>query len=151
MAAPDAARELLAFRVGAQEFCIDIMAVREIRGWAPATPLPHAPAHVRGVVNLRGTVLPVLDLAACLGLGADEPTPQHVVVVVELGRQVAGLLVSAVCDILTPGEGAFQPIPDVASAAASHVHGLLTVGDRMVGLLRLDQLLPAQGLQGIAP
>ena len=151
MAAADAARELLAFRVGRQEFCIDIMAVREIRGWTPATPLPHAPEHVRGVVNLRGTVLPVLDLAARLGLGAEEPTPQHVVVVAELGCQVVGLLVSAVCDILTPGEGAFQPIPNVASAVASHMHGLLTVGDRTVGLLRLDQLLPAQELEGVGP
>ena len=61
-------RELVAFRIGAQEFCIDVMAVREIRGWAPITPLPHSPAYVRGLINLRGTVLPIVDVGARLGL-----------------------------------------------------------------------------------
>ena len=59
----------------------DIMAVREIRGWTPATPLPHAPAYVRGVINLRGAVLPIVDLAERLGLGAAAPTPRHVIIV----------------------------------------------------------------------
>ena len=94
-------RELLSFRAGAQEFCIDIMAVREIRGWTPATPLPHAPGYVRGVVNLRGAVLPIIDLAERIGLGRAEPTPQHVIIVTQVGTQLVGLLVSAVCDILT--------------------------------------------------
>lgn len=68
-----ATRELISFRVGAQEFCVDIMVVREIRGWTPATPLPHAPAYMRGVVNLRGAVLPIVDLSERLGLGLPSP------------------------------------------------------------------------------
>ena len=60
-------REVISFRVGGQEFCIEISSVREIRGWTVATPLPHSPHHVRGVINLRGTVMPVIDVAARLG------------------------------------------------------------------------------------
>ena len=64
------ATELLAFRLGDQEYCVDIMSVREIRGWTRATPLPFAPGHVKGVINLRGTILPVIDLAVRLGMDA---------------------------------------------------------------------------------
>ena len=141
------ARELLSFRVGVQEFCIDIMAVREIRGWTPTTPLPHAPTYMRGVVNLRGAVLPIVDLSERLGLGAVEPTPSHVIIVTELGTQVIGLLVSAVCDILAVTEAAIQPTPDVTfGPARACLHGLLTIGSRMVGLLRIDQFVPHDAL-----
>lgn len=135
------------FRVGAQEFCIDTMAVREIRGWTPATPLPHAPAYMRGVVNLRGAVLSIVDLSERVGLGTAEPMPSHVIIVAEVGTQVVGLLVSAVCDILAVTDAAIQPIPDAASGPArACFHGLLTVRDRMVGLLRTDQLVPQDAL-----
>ena len=67
-------RELIAFRIDGREFCVDIMQVRDIRGWTPATPLPHSPNYVRGVINLRGAVLPVVDLAARLGFKPSEPT-----------------------------------------------------------------------------
>ncbi len=134
--------ELLSFRVGAQEFCIDIMAVREIRGWTPATPLPHAPGFVRGVVNLRGAVLPIIDLAERIGLGRAEPTHQHVIIVAQVGTQIVGLLVSAVCDILTATEEMIQNTPDIAAPATkAFVQGLLTVEDRMLGLLRLDNII----------
>ena len=141
--------ELLSFRVGEQEFCIDIMAVREIRGWTPTTALPHAPSYLKGVVNLRGTVMPVVDLAERLGLPMVEPTPQHVIIVAEMGSQIAGLLVNAVCDILTVDAVSFQPVPDIASEAAkARLHGLLTVNDRMIGLLRTDQLIPPSDIPG---
>jgi len=137
-------RELLAFRIGAQEFCVDIMAVREIRGWTPATPLPHAPAWVRGVVNLRGSVLPVMDLAVRLGLPPAEPTQRHVIIVAQAAGQAVGLLVDAVSGILAAGEGQVQPPPEVASERVRvFVRGLLAVEKRMVGLLSLDRILPA--------
>ena len=138
------ARELISFRVGAQEFCIDIAVVREIRGWSQATSLPHAPAYVRGVVNLRGAVLPIVDLAQRLGLPAAEPTPSHVIIVAEIGNQVIGLLVSTVCDILTVTEQMIQPTPDVASGSVkAYVQGLLTVEGRLVSLLCADQIIPS--------
>ena len=140
---PGANRELLSFRVGAQEFCIAQMAVREIRGWTPTTPLPHAPSFLRGVVNLRGKVMPIIDLAERLGLPLMEPTSQHVIIVAELQGQTAGLLVSAVCDILTMNDAGIQPVPDVASVMVKqHLLGLLTVNTKMVGLLSTDHLVP---------
>ena len=141
-------RELMAFRIGTQEFCVDIMAVREIRGFAPATPLPQSPSFVRGVINLRGAVLPIVDLSARLGLGPAEPTARHVIMVVQidspLGNQIVGLLVDAVSDILTVPGDAVQPTPDVASEMAKmFVRGVLAIEGRMISLIALDNVLPA--------
>lgn len=138
------ARELIAFRVAAQEFCVDIMSVREIRGWTPATPLPHTPGFVRGVVNLRGAVLPIVDLAARLGFAATEPTARHAIIVAKVGHQVIGLLVDAVSDILTVTDGSVQATPEVASEMAkTFVRGVIAVDQRMISLIVLDNVLPA--------
>ena len=109
-----ARHELIAFRIGDQEFCVDIMQVREIRGWTQATPLPRAPAYVRGVINLRGAVLPIVDLGARLGLTTGEPSARHVIMVVNQGGRTIGLLVEAVSDIIDVTEDMVQPTPDVA-------------------------------------
>ncbi len=136
-------RELMAFRIGAQEFCVDIMAVREIRGFTPATPLPQSPGFVRGVINLRGAVLPIVDLSARLGFGPAEPTARHVIMVVQVGDQVVGLLVDAVSDILTVSSEAVQPTPDVASDMAKmFVRGVLAIDGRMISHIALDNVLP---------
>ncbi|HZZ30694.1 MAG TPA: chemotaxis protein CheW [Phenylobacterium sp.] len=136
-------RELISFRIGAQEFCVDIMAVREIRGWTVATALPQAPPYVRGVINLRGAVLPVVDLAARLGFEGSETSDRHVIIVAQIGPQVVGLLVDAVSDILTVTDQAIQPTPDVASDAAKQfVRGLLAVDGRMISLIGLERVLP---------
>jgi purine-binding chemotaxis protein CheW len=135
--------ELVAFRIGEQEYCVDIMAVREIRGWTPATTLPHSPSFVQGVINLRGTVLPIVDLAARLGLGRAEPTARHVTIVVQIGDQVVGLLVDAVSDILTVAAGEIRPTPDVASEVTRQfVKGVFALDNRMISLIELDEVLP---------
>lgn len=137
------ASELIAFRMGAQEFCVDIMSVREIRGWTKATVLPKSPNFVRGVVNLRGSVLPIVDLAARLGFPPAEPTARHVIIVAQIGAQTVGLLVDAVSDILTVTSDLIQPTPDVASdMAKSFVYGVLAVDQRMISLIALDHVLP---------
>ncbi len=137
------ARELISFRIGQQEFCVDIMAVREIRGWTPATALPQSASFVRGVINLRGAVLPIVDLAARLGFESAEATDRHVIIVAQIGPQTVGLLVDAVSDILTVTDDAIQPTPDVASdTARAFVRGLLSIDGRMVSLLALDHILP---------
>ncbi len=136
-------RELIAFRIGAQEFCVDIMAVREIRGYTPATALPQAPSFVRGVINLRGAVLAIVDLAARLGFPPAEPTARHVIMVVNIENQVVGLLVDAVLDILTVEEAVIQPTPDVASEMARlFTRGVLAIDGRMISLIGLDHVLP---------
>ncbi len=139
-------RELISFRVGAQEFCVDIMSVREIRGWAQATPLPHSPDYMRGVINLRGAVLPIIDLGARLGLGAAETTARHVIIVAKIGERTVGLLVEAVSDILTVTDQLVQTTPDVAcDTVRAFVQGILAVDGRMISLICLDNILPEQG------
>ncbi|HTK35658.1 MAG TPA: chemotaxis protein CheW [Caulobacteraceae bacterium] len=140
--------ELLAFRVGDQEFCIEVLAVRELRGWSPATPLPRAPPYMRGVINLRGTVLPIVDLAVRLGLPSGEPSARHVIIVAAVGDQTVGLLVDGHCEIVVAPDGAMQPAPDIRSdTVETFVSALITIEDRMIGLLILDQLLPPQEAQ----
>ena len=138
-------RELIAFRVGRQEFCINVMMVREIRGWTAATALPRAPRYIRGVINLRGAVLPIVDLAVRLGLPSTEPTARNVIIVVQIAQQQVGLLVDAVSDILTTSDNRIQPAPDVASdLVRSFVKGLLPVDGRMISLISLDQVVPEE-------
>jgi purine-binding chemotaxis protein CheW len=134
--------ELIAFRLGGQEFCVDIMSVRDIRGWTPTTPLPHSPDYVKGVINLRGSVLPVIDLAARLGFRSTEPTARHVIIVTQVGSQSVGLLVDAVSDILTINADTIQPTPDVASELArAFMKGVLAIEGRMISLIGLDSVL----------
>ncbi len=139
------ASELVAFRIGDQDFCVDIMSVREIRGWTPATPIPHAPRFVRGVINLRGTVLPIVDLAQRFGLPAVEPTARHVIIVTQIGKQMAGLLVDAVSDILSMDDNQVQPTPEVASSVAKNfIRGVLALDGRMINIITLENIMPAR-------
>ena len=141
-------RRLICLRVGPQEFCIDIMAVREIRGWTEATALPQAPSFVRGLINLRGVVLPIVDLAARLGLATANTTARSVIIVAQIGTQQVGLLVDEVSDILTVSDEAIQPVPDVGSDAAKvFVRGLIAVDGRMISLVSLDHVLPIAQLE----
>lgn len=135
-------KQLITFQLGDQILGVDIMAIREIRAWSPATPLPNVPAHVRGVVNLRGVVLPVLDLRHRMGWGATDPTARHVIIVVQIGEQLQGLIVDAVNDIVTIALDAMQPIPDMGDApAANFLEGLATIDERMILVLSLDRLV----------
>src|ERR1700679_4281817 len=136
-------RELISFRIGAQEFCVDIMPVREIRGWTAATPIPHSPNYVRGVINLRGAVLPIVDLAARLGFAVSEPTARSVIIVTHIGERTVGLMVDAVSDILTVSNDLVQPTPDVTcDTVKAFVKGILAIDDRMISLISLDHVLP---------
>jgi purine-binding chemotaxis protein CheW len=138
-------RELIAFRVGRQEFCINVMAVREIRGWSAATALPRAPRYIRGVINLRGAVLPIIDLAVRLGLPGAVPHARNVIIVVQIAHQQMGLLVDAVSDILSTDDRDIQPAPDVSSGLVREfVKGLVPVDGRMISLIALDNMLPAE-------
>lgn len=136
-------RELIAFRILDQEFCVDIMSVREIRGWTPATSLPQSPDFVRGVINLRGAVLPIIDLSGRLGLGAANPSARHVIIVTHIGSRIVGLLVDAVSDILAASDQDIQPTPDVGCETVQEfIQGILTIDGRMISLIALDHMLP---------
>jgi purine-binding chemotaxis protein CheW len=135
-------RQFITFRSGVQEFGADIMAIREIRGWTQTTPLPHTPDYVRGVINLRGVVLPVVDLKARLGLGITDPNPKDVIVVVQAGLRTIGLLVDAVSDILTVTASEIQPTPDLArETEMAFVEGIAVLAERMVTILSMDKMV----------
>lgn len=143
--------ELLAFRLGEQEYCVDIMSVREIRGWSKATPLPFSPAHVKGVINLRGTVLPVIDLAVRLGMSPIEGDERNVIIVVSVDGQTAGLLVDAVSDILSVDRDDLQSPPDLTADKESNCISALTLVDsRLIRMLQLETVLPAQQSESVA-
>jgi purine-binding chemotaxis protein CheW len=140
---PGTRGEYITFRIGSQYFCVDIMSVREIRGWTPATALPRSPGFVRGVINLRGVVLPVIDLSERLGFMPAEPSQRHVIIVAQTGKQVIGLLVDAVSDIIAMPTDKLQPTPDVGSEAAREfVVGVMAIDDRMVSVVALESIMP---------
>lgn len=137
--------ELLAFRLGEQEYCLDIMSVREIRGWTRATPLPFAPDHMKGVINLRGAILPVIDLAVRLGMPPASGGERNVIIVVSLNGRTAGLLVDSVSDILPIPEEDLQPPPDLGSTGVGMcISALALVDERLIRVLDLGAVLPAQ-------
>lgn len=135
--------ELLTFHAGRQEYAVDIMSVREIRGWTKTTSLPHAPDFVHGVINLRGTVLPVIDLARRLGISQDVPQDRDAIIVVDaLGRTV-GLRVTSVSDILAlPTEELRAPPEMKDSEAPGFLQALTLIDERMVRVLDLRAVLP---------
>lgn len=136
-------RELVAFRTAGQDFCIDILSVREIRGWSRPALLPHAPSYVQGVINLRGAVVPILDLAGRLGLVPIEDKDRNVIIVAAIQSRTVGLLVEAVTDILGVPASGIQPTPDLASEATrSMLRGVVVQDSRLIRLLDVAQLLP---------
>ncbi|MCW0232578.1 MAG: chemotaxis protein CheW [Ferrovibrio sp.] len=140
--AGNAVCEYLTFAAAGQEYGIDILAVREIRGWTVENPLPNCPPSVRGVINLRGQVVPIYDLRIRLGAERSTPTATHVVIVVEAAAGFYGLLVDAVSDIMSVANGELQPVPQTGMAAENaFLTALLPRDTRMVSLLDLDLLV----------
>lgn len=137
-------QEVVAFRVAEQDFCFDLKSVREIRGWTATTVLPHAQSYVKGVINLRGSVVPVVDLSERLGLGATDPGPRHVIIISVLGQQTVGLLADVVSDILTVSEDDIQAVPDIVDEAVRQfISGVLVIDDRMIRKMDLATILPS--------
>lgn len=134
--------DIIAFRLRGQEFCVETTTVREIRGWVACTPVPQAPRDVLGVINLRGEVVPIVDLAGRLGMAPSTETERSAIVVAEVGPTVVGLLVDNVSDILTVSEDNVQPIPQMATQPATRfAEGMIAHEAGMICLLNLRRLL----------
>ncbi|HQT79357.1 MAG: chemotaxis protein CheW [Rhodospirillales bacterium 20-64-7] len=134
-------QQFITFRIGVEEYGIDIMVVREIKGWTETTMIPNAPVHVRGVINLRGVVVPIFDLRARFGMGTTVPTAMHVVIIVAAGKRIIGLLVDAVSDIISIDPKAIRPVPEMGLPVDDHfLEGLVALDDRMVTLVALAGL-----------
>ncbi len=143
--------EFLSVRLGTQEFAMDIKSIREIRGWIASTHLPYAPSFIKGMINLRGSVLVVIDLARRLGLTASEPDAASVVVVVECGERTVGLLVDAVCDIITVTDDMRQNTPETGSdVPKSFIGGLVMMDSRIISILSIPVLIPEENIQKMA-
>jgi len=141
-------QEVVAFRVSDQDFCFEIMSVREIRGWTETTILPHSQAYVKGVVNLRGSVVPVIDLSERLGLGAITPGPRHVVIITVVDNHTVGFLADVVLDIVTVTQADMKPVPEIISEAArAFISGVIVVDERMIRKIELARVLAETGTE----
>jgi purine-binding chemotaxis protein CheW len=137
--------QLISFAIGDDQYGVDIMAVREIKGWIDITHLPKQPDYVRGVLNLRGVIVPIIDLRCRFGQGLTQATPMHIVIVVQIGAKPVGLLADRVLDIVSLEEVQIQRVPRIAQASrVEFLSGLATVDGAMIALIDLANLLSAQ-------
>jgi purine-binding chemotaxis protein CheW len=141
-----ASNQVLSFRLGEEIYGVDILAVKEIRGWAPVTRIPQSSEHVLGVLNLRGAIVPIMDLRRLFALNSADFTPVTVVIVMSLatpnGQRECGIVVDAVSDVVDVPADSIRPTPALSGQANSDfVAGLAQVEDRMLILLDAAELL----------
>jgi len=137
--------ELISFAIGDEQYGVDIMAVREIKGWSEITQLPRQPDYVRGVLNLRGVMVPIIDLRCRLGGGLTDATALHVVIIVQVQNRQVGLLADRVLDIVAFEASQVQQVPRVAAGSgADCLLGLVNAEAGMIALMDLEKLLSAE-------
>ena len=137
-----AASQYLTFTVGKEEYGIELLQVQEIKGYSPVTPIPNTPAHIKGVMNLRGAVIPIVDLRRRFGLEPIEYTQFNVIIVINVGPKIMGLLVDAVSDVLNVAPGEVRPAPDFGTEAdTKFISGIASAKDKIAVLLDLNSLL----------
>lgn len=151
----DNSDQYLTFIMADEEYGVDILCVQEIRGWESATPLPNAPSHIKGVINLRGTIVPIIDLRQCFGLAAIEYTAVTVVIVLKVhtpvGERIVGMVVDAVSDVYALADSEMRSAPDLGGAVNTEfIRGLVTVNEHMVILLDIDKLLSIEDINSIS-
>jgi len=145
-AAASARKQVLTFVLGEETYGVDILRVQEIRGWSAVTKIPQSPPHVLGVLNLRGSIVPIVDLRMRLALERAEYTSITVIIVLSVvsgsGRRDFGVVVDGVSDVVDVNEADVRPPPELgAKAATDFIRGLVPIAERMVVLLDIDQLI----------
>jgi purine-binding chemotaxis protein CheW len=133
--------QVLTIQLGEEQYGLPILQVQEIRAFAPVTPVPNTPPYLRGMMNLRGAVIPILDLRTRLGVDHAPRPARSVIVVVDVGQRVAGLVVDAVSDVAAVTAEASAPLPSVGIAPGGYVKGLIKEGERLVMVLDLETTL----------
>jgi purine-binding chemotaxis protein CheW len=134
--------QFISFAIDDDQYGVDIMAVREIKGWTEITHLPNQPDYVRGVLNLRGIIVPIVDLRCRFGQGLTEATSTHIVIIVQIGARPVGLLADRVLDIVSFESAKIQGVPKLAQASRiNFLAGLVTVDSAMIALIDLPNLL----------
>ncbi len=142
----EGSHQVLTFVLGNETYGVDILRVQEIRGWSAVTKIPHAPSHVLGVLNLRGSIVPIVDLRMRFSLDRAEYTTVTVIIVVSVmsaaGRRDFGVVVDGVSDVVDVNSAEVKAAPELGSKAATdYIRGLVPVSDRMVVLLDIDRLI----------
>jgi purine-binding chemotaxis protein CheW len=133
--------QFLTFRLAEESFGLEILRVQEIKGYSTITPIPNAPPHVRGLMNLRGAVIPIIDLRRKFGMPDTDYTKFTVIIVVTVGIKVVGLIVDAVSDVVDLQASDLAPAPELdASVDLSYLTGLGKSGDQLITLLDVDRL-----------
>lgn len=151
-ASPRLAAQFLTFHLADQEFGLELLAVQEIQGFMPITPIPNVPPHLKGVINLRGTVLPVIDLRLKFGLPPVDYSKFTVIIIATVSDRLVGLIVDAVSDVLSASQGEIQPRPDFGDTIDTRfVSGMYRANERLAILLDLPQLLTESDLAEPVP
>jgi len=154
-AAAAGSHQVLTFTLGAETYGVDILRVQEIRGWSAVTRIPQAPPHVLGVLNLRGSIVPIVDLRMRFTLEQAEYTPLTVIIVLSVesasGRRDFGVVVDGVSDVINVPVGDIKPAPELgAHVSTEFIEGLAAVAGNMVMLLDIDHLIGGD-VTGVAP
>ncbi len=135
-------REFLTFKLGSEHYAVPILQVQEIRGYDGVTSLPDTPAHIKGIINLRGSIVPIIELCTLIRSGSAAYDATTVMIVVNVGTRVAGLVVDSVSDVIGLTQQQTAPPPDLGALAdRRYVSGLATIDERLIILIDLDALL----------
>jgi purine-binding chemotaxis protein CheW len=141
-AADDQANEFLTFRLGKEEYGIEILKVQEIRSWEQPTTIANAPDFIKGVVNLRGTIVPIVDMRIKFNLGEASYDQFTVVIILNVAGRIVGMVVDSVSDVITLATGQIRPAPDFSSTFdTQYITGLGTVDERMLILVDIEKLM----------
>ena len=142
--------QYLTFRLGEEEYGVEILKVQEIKGYSAITPMPNTPRHLKGVMNLRGTIVPVVDLRAKFSMAEAEYNQFTVIIVVTVGAKVMGLVVDAVSDVLNIPKADIQPTPDFgAEVDVRFINGMAKAGEKLVVLLDIDRVLGGEEITAL--
>jgi purine-binding chemotaxis protein CheW len=136
------AQEYLTFTLGHEEYAIDILKVQEIRGYEQPTTIANAPPFIKGVINLRGTIVPIVDLRIKFQVGKAEYTPITVVIILNIGNRIVGAVVDGVSDVITMAASQIRPAPEFSAAVDTrYINGLATLDERMLIVIDISRLM----------
>jgi purine-binding chemotaxis protein CheW len=135
-------QEYLTYTLGPEEYAIDILRVQEIRGYEAPTTIANAPGFLKGVINLRGTIVPIVDLRIKFNVGTADYTPFTVVIILNIGSRVVGIVVDAVSDVTMLRRDQIRPAPEFAATVdTKYINGLCTLDERMLIVVDIEQLM----------
>jgi purine-binding chemotaxis protein CheW len=145
--APQAQREFLSFVLGDAQYCIDILKVQEIRTYEAPTRIASTPAFIKGVINLRGNIVPIVDLRVKFGLPEQGINTQTVVIVLNIAKRTVGVVVDGVSDVIAVSAADIKPAPELASGLDTrYIQGLASIGGQMMILVDIERLMTSRDM-----